>query len=120
MGIFPPPHGDSSLLPHGWIPPLLHDDAWPIIHGYFLPHMVAGPCSLYADSSLSHTLDGSYLLPYECLSSTFSGSTLLPYKWISLLFSPTVTASAPRRGLPLPTLLFPIAPPSDLRSVIRG
>jgi hypothetical protein len=120
IGISPAPYGDSSLLPHGRIPPLLHDDAWPIIHGYLLLHMVAGPYSPYADSSLSHTLGGSYLLPHECLSSTSSGSTLLPYKWISLLFSPTVTASAPRRGLPLPTLHFPIAPPSDLRSVVRG
>jgi hypothetical protein len=88
IGISPPPYGNSSLLPHGRIPPLLHDDAWPIIHGYLLPHMIAGLCSPYADSSFSYTLSGSYLLLYECLSSTSSGSILFPYKWISLSSSP--------------------------------
>jgi hypothetical protein len=104
MGISPPPYGGSSLLPHGRIPPLLHDDAWPITYGY----------------PLSHTLNGSYLFPHKYLSSTSGGSILLPYQRISLFFSPTVTASGPRRRLPLPVLHTPIAPPSDLRSVIRG
>jgi hypothetical protein len=44
MGISPL-YGDSSLLPYGRIPPLLYDDAGPIIHRYLLLYMVAGPCS---------------------------------------------------------------------------
>jgi hypothetical protein len=140
MGIFPPPHGDSSLLPIGRFlhsdrivpmsisPPYGDSSLLPI--GGFLHSDRIVPMSIsppYGDSSLllygrippSHTLGGSYLLPHECLSSTSSGGILLPYKWISLLFSPTVIASALRRRLLLSVLHTPIAPPSDLRSVVR-
>jgi hypothetical protein len=56
MGILPPPYGDSSLLPHGWIP-LSH-----ILGGsYLLPH-----------KCLSSTSSGSILLPYKWISLSSS------------------------------------------------
>jgi hypothetical protein len=118
MSIFPPLYNDSSLFPYRRIPPL-YNNVWPITYRYLLPHIMVGPCSLIC-GFLLYTLNSSYLLLYECLSSTSSSSILLLYKWISLFFSLTVIASALYRRLPLPVLYTPIAPLSDLRSIIRG
>jgi hypothetical protein len=140
MSIFPPLYGDSSLLPIGRFlyndriipmsisPPYGDSSLLPIGGFLYSDRIVSMSISPpYGDSSLlSHgripplyTLDGSYLLPHECLSSTSSSGILFLYKWISLFFSPTVIAFALRRRLPLPVLYTPIAPLSDLRSVIR-
>jgi hypothetical protein len=53
-----PLYGDSSLLSYGRIPPLLYNDAGPIINGYLLLHMVVGSCSLICGFL-------SLLLPYR-------------------------------------------------------